>query len=95
MREVIYKNVFKKQLKLMQARGKDMDKIKKAINILANDLPIPASYKDHALTNNFAGFRDLHIESDWLLIYYKKEANADQPNGSLYLELTGTHSDLF
>ena len=62
MREVTYKNIFKKQLKLMKARGKDMDKVKEAIDILANDLSIPKSYKDHPLVNNFAGFRDIHLE---------------------------------
>lgn len=94
MREVIYKNAFKKQLKLMQARGKDMDKIKKAIAILANNLPIPKSYRDHPLSNNFAGFRDIHIEPDWLLIYRKVDSK-ELPEGELYLELTGTHSDIF
>jgi mRNA interferase YafQ len=94
MREVIYKNAFNKQLKRMKARGKDMDKMKKAIAILANDLPIPKSYKDHPLSNNFSGFRDIHIEPDWLLIYQKIDS-VEFPEGKLYLELTGTHPDIF
>ena len=95
MYEVIYKNAFKKQLKLMQTRGKDMTKIKKVIDILTNNLPIPISYKDHPLTNNFSGFRDIHIEPDWLLIYKKKDNDREYPEWILYLELTWTHSDLF
>ena len=95
MRETIYKNAFKKQYKLMKLRGKNVSKLKDIITMLANDLPLPYSYKDHTLTGNFSHFRKLHIEPDWLLIYSKKASKKDYPNGILYLESTGTHSDLF
>ena len=95
MREIIYKNAFKKQYKLMQSRGKKANKLKEIITLLANDSVIPTSYRDHQLTGEFSGFRELHIEPDWLLIYQKKEANDEFPEGVLYLEQTGTHSDLF
>ena len=26
-------------------------------------------YRDHALTGNYVGFRECHIQPDWLLIY--------------------------
>jgi mRNA interferase YafQ len=45
-------------------------------------------YRDHQLSGNWQGHRDCHIEPDWLLIY--KITDAD-----LYLERTGSHSDLF
>jgi mRNA interferase YafQ len=61
MRSLIYKKSFKKQFKLMQSRGKELAKLKTVIEILANDLPIPINYKDHALTGNFANFRDIHF----------------------------------
>ncbi|MCX7075422.1 MAG: type II toxin-antitoxin system YafQ family toxin [Methylococcales bacterium] len=95
MRSLIYKKTFKKQFKLMQSRGKELAKLKTVIEILANDLPIPINYKDHALTGNFASFPDIHIEPDWILIYQKREATSEYPAGILSLELTGTHSDLF
>lgn len=95
MREIIYKNAFKKQFKLMKARGKNIDKLKDAIAMLANDLPLTPAHKDHALTGIFSGFRDIHIEPDWLLIYRKQETSEDYPDGVLYIEFTGTHSDLF
>jgi len=79
----------------MQSRGKNTDKLKDAIKLLAHDLLIPAFYKDHALTGNFVTFRDIHIEPDWILIYQKREVTVEHPNGILSLELTGTHSDLF
>jgi mRNA interferase YafQ len=54
----------------------------------------PSTYKNHALSGDFVGFRDLHIEPDWLLLYQKKDTK-DFPEGSLSIELTGTHADLF
>ncbi len=50
--------------------------------------PIPERYKDHALTHNWKDYRELHIESDWLLIY---QINSSE----LLLVRMGTHSDLF
>ena len=95
MRETVYKNIFKKQYKLMKKRGKNEKEIKEIILLLAQDLPIPPSHKDHPLKGELLGFRELHIEPNWLLVY-QKEAPSDQyPEGALYLELTGTHSDLF
>ena len=88
MRSIHYSNKFKKNLELMIRRGKDADKIKAIIVCLANGIPLEARHKDHPLTGNFAGFRDCHIEPDWLLIYRVDEE-------SLYLERTGSHSDLF
>ena len=95
MRTIIYKKAFKKQFKLLLSRGKNMDKLKDAIELLAHDLLIPEFYKDHALTGNFVNFRDIHIEPDWILIYQKREKTVEHPNGALLLESTGTHSDLF
>ena len=95
MRFIKRSNAFKRSYSLMEKRGKEMEKLHKAIVFLAQDAPLPLAYRDHALTGHFSGFRDLHIEPDWLLIYSKQNATTDYPEGILYLELTGTHSDLF
>ncbi len=83
-------NKFKKDYKLAEKRGYDMNKIKKVIALLSNDEILPEHYHDHALTGNYAGFRECHIEPDWLLVY-RKENNLMV----LLLSRTGTHSDLF
>lgn len=88
MLPIHYSNKFKKNLELMIRRGKDPEKIKAVIVSLANGVPLGFRHKDHPLVGNFTGFRDCHIEPDWLLIYRVEE-------GVLYLERTGTHSDLF
>lgn len=95
MRHLAQTGAFKHSYKLMKKRGSDMKKIHKAIDLLANDLPLPPSYKDHQLSGDFSGFRDIHVEPDWILIYKKKRETKEYPNGILHLEITGTHSDLF
>lgn len=36
---------------------------------IEHEEPIDKKYKDHSLSNNWKGHRELHIEPDWLLIY--------------------------
>jgi mRNA interferase YafQ len=94
MREIKRTSRFKSEYKLMKKRGKDMEKINTVILMLANDEELPAAYCDHQLIGNWVGFRDCHIEPDWVLIY-KKVDNVVLELQELRLEATGTHSDLF
>jgi mRNA interferase YafQ len=79
---------FKKDVKKQQKRGKDLSKLKSAIGILLSGQDLPSKYKDHALTGNWGGNRDCHVEPDWILIYQLRE-------DELRLERTGTYADLF
>jgi len=88
MLAVVYRNKFKKNLDLMIRRGKDPENIKRVIIALANGQPLDPKHRNHSLTGNFSGFHDCHIDPDWVLIY---RIEADK----LYLERTGSHSDLF
>ncbi|MGH7993686.1 MAG: type II toxin-antitoxin system YafQ family toxin [Limisphaerales bacterium] len=81
---------FKKDVKLANRRGKDLEKLKAVLDLLITGDALPAQYKDHPLRGNFAGSRDCHIEGDWVLIYTLTEDNTH-----VRLERTGTHSDLF
>ena len=57
--------------------------------MLAYQQTLPDKYRDHALKGQFIGFRECHIQPDWLLIYMVE-------NDILTLTLvdTGSHSDL-
>lgn len=81
---------FTKDLKRVQRRGYDIALITAVIKLLAAGEPLPANYKDHALTGNYSGCRECHITPDWLLVY-----EIDQTAVILYLTRTGTHSGLF
>ena len=79
---------FKKDVKRMRKRGKDLEKVKDVIDLLVAEEPLLPKNRDHKLGGNWIGRRDCHIEPDWILIYKLTE-------DELLLERTGTHSDLF
>ncbi len=79
---------FRKDIKLLQKRGKDLQKLKDLLALLLSENPLPARNRDHPLTGNWSGWRDCHLEPDWLLIYRKS-------SDELTLGRTGTHSHLF
>ena len=88
MRRVEFTVQFKRDLKRVKKRGKNMEKIKEPLRLLIEEELLPDVYRDHSLTGNWSECRDLHIEPDWLLIY--------RVVGDLIrFERTGSHSDLF
>ena len=88
MRQPSYSGQFKRDVKQAQRRGKDMDKLKSLLGMLIQEEPLPAACLDHPLKGDLRGFRDAHIEPDWLLIY---KISGDV----VRFERTGRHSDLF
>jgi mRNA interferase YafQ len=85
---VIPTRKFLKDAKLADRRGLDIGKLEAVIALLATEAELPTRMRDHALSGDWQGYRDCHIEPDWLLIY-KVEAS------TVHLVRTGTHSDLF
>ena len=85
-----FTNKIQRNIKLMKKRGKDLDKLTVVLKLLQNGDELPSKYKDHALTGNYIGCRECHIEPDWLLVY-------EIINEELIILLltTGSHSDLF
>ncbi len=81
-------NQFKKDIKRLQKRGKDLEKLKSLVDLFLAQKPLPPKYRDHPLGGSWVGHRDCHIEPDWLLIYKILD-------DEVRLERTGTHSDLF
>jgi mRNA interferase YafQ len=84
----VYTRQFERDLKLAVRRGKNIEKFKIIARTLLAGQPLDAIHRDHRLLGNFAGRRDCHIESDWLLIYKIEEHR-------LIFERMGSHSDLF
>ena len=88
MKEIRFSIKFKKELQLVEKRGKNLEKFNKILTLLVHETDLPKKYKDHKLQGKFQGCRDCHIEPDWILIYRVLE-------GAIIFERTGTHSDLF
>ena len=66
MLQAIRTTRFKKDVKHLSKRGKNLDKLKVVIEALLNQQPLDSRYKDHILIGNYAGRRECHIEPDWL-----------------------------
>lgn len=83
-----YSAKIKKDLKTCQRRKYEFSLLENIIDKLRIPEPLSVNNQDHNLKGDYIGYRECHIQPDWLLIYrYKGE----------FLELyrTGTHSDLF
>jgi mRNA interferase YafQ len=88
--ELEYGGKFLKDLKLAKRRGLNMQELVDVTDMLQEGKELPEKCRDHTLTGIYKGYRECHINPDWLLIYKKKDAIKVV---SLYR--TGTHSDLF
>jgi mRNA interferase YafQ len=78
----------KRDLKRLSKRGKDIDRFEAVVETIRVGRPLAARHRDHALSGDLEGFRDCHVEPDWVLIY-RVDAEV------VYLFRTGTHADLF
>jgi len=88
MRSIRRDTQFRKDVKLLLKRGKDMDKLKEIIGLLVQSQELPARTRDHQLKGTLKDCRKCHIEGDRLLIYRIE-------GSELCLIRTGSHSDLF
>lgn len=61
-------SLFLKDVKKMEAQGKRMELLSEAIDMLLKEVEIPVQFRDHSLSGNWKGYRELHIRPDWLLM---------------------------
>lgn len=79
---------FKRDLKRLQRQGLDLLQLQIVVETLVTQQPLSEKYRDHFLIGDWKGFRECHIQPDWLLIY---RTEGDE----LQLTRTGSHADLF
>ncbi len=79
---------FKKDVKLLVRKGKDIEKLLFVIDELADGRKLASYYKDHSLKGKHKEKRDCHIEPDWILLYAIEDEE-------LVLYRTGSHNHLF
>ena len=82
---------FKRDYKRMMKKHYNETEFRKVINLLVNQEQevLRTKYKDHALQGNWKGFRELHVQSDWLPIY-----KIDGKKLILTLVRTGSHDKI-
>ena len=79
---------FKRDVRRLGKRGKDLAKLRAVVEALCNRATLAPRHRDHPLGGDWQGWRDCHIEPDWVLIYRVGE-------DELILGRTGSHADLF
>ena len=82
MLEIVPSNQFKKDLKLANKRGFKIEKLREVVNTLAAQRTLDRKYRDHGLSGDYKGFRECHIEPDWLLIYRINEDILETTTGA-------------
>lgn len=81
---------FKREYKNAIKRNLPINSLDDIIKALANGESLTEKNCDHPLSGNWRGYRECHIQPNWLLIYYVEDDIL-----VLTLAATGTHSDLF
>jgi mRNA interferase YafQ len=91
MRTLSRTSQFKKDFK-RESRGRYRqildDELRIVLGLLLADTTLPPRYRDHALTGDWAGFRDCHLRPDLVLIYSKPDDH------TVALVRIGSHSEL-
>lgn len=80
---------YRKDLKRYKNQPQKLDALKKILEMLRNEQPVPAEYKPHMLIGQYKGCMECHIQGDFLLIW------VDETNNIIELVRLGTHSELF
>lgn len=90
MYKILVTNKFKKDLKKAVRQQKNIKQFEIISKLLEQGKLLPQKNKDHVLIGNWNGYRECHIEPDWLLIY-----KIDEDNKTIEYSRIGSHSDLF
>lgn len=90
-----YTRAFSKDWDRLSGSGRyDMHRPKAAMLLLVgNDGPLGPEWTDHALKDEWNGYREWHIGGDFLLIY--KCDDTTGKSGVVIFVRAGTHSELF
>lgn len=90
MLKLVTTSKFRKDYKLVKKRGYPIKILEEVLDKLLAGEPLDEKFRDHALVGNYIGFRECHIQPDWLLIY-----STENDKLILTASRTGTHADLF
>lgn len=67
---------FQKDVKRLKKRGYDLSSLTKVIQILADGKSLPPQNRDHALSGNYAGFRECHIAPGYCRVLMGKHSTS-------------------
>jgi mRNA interferase YafQ len=90
MPELRYSPRYASDVSRLRLAGRELDDLFAVLEMLRDGDELPESMHDHALTGKWGGFRECHIDSDWLLVY-----RIDARHDTINVDRTGAHQDLF
>ena len=67
--QLVLTGKFKKGLKSARRRGLDISLLDNVVEKLLHGIALDEKNMDHELKGKFKGFRECHIQPDWLLVY--------------------------
>ncbi len=79
---------FRRDVKRLLRQGLNLSRLEAVIEALVSQQSLGEHCQDHSLVGNWKGYRECHIQPDWLLIY---RITHDE----LQLVRTGSHTELF
>jgi mRNA interferase YafQ len=79
---------FKRDLKRGKRQKRNIKDLKKVMEKLIKEEPLPQEYKDHKLLGDLRDCRECHVENDWLLIYRSTDTE-------IFFVALGSHAELF
>lgn len=88
MFEIEFESTFKKDYKRAEKKKRNIKDLETVLKLLRKDGTLPAKYKSHSLKGNWKGYKEAHIENDWLIIWREK-------GNIITLSRMGSHDELF
>jgi mRNA interferase YafQ len=91
MRQIERTKAFKRDYKRVKSTPKHRNVenlLRQILELLATDVSLPESNRDHALSGEWKDHRDCHLKPDLVLIYRRPDKKVVQ------LVRLGSHSDL-
>jgi mRNA interferase YafQ len=91
MRIIERTSIFKRDYKRVSSNPRHRDiegRLVMVLKFLVGNVPLPISYRDHALSGDWKDHRDCHIKPDLVLLYRKPDIRV------LQLVRLGSHSEL-
>jgi len=92
VKEIVFTRRFERDFRRLKRKiprhALDYETLEYVFELLQAGKPLPDAFREHLLEADFAGFKECHVDSDWLLIYRVL-------GHRVVLHRTGTHRDLF
>ena len=72
MKEIVFTRRFERDFRRLKRKipryALDYETLEYVFELLQAGKPLPEAFREHSLETDFAGFKECHMDADWLLI---------------------------